>query len=258
MKRATKNPSKIFSTVLSQAEERLALVAAGAENYEHRGLRGNERAVALSEFLGRHLPAIFAVGKGEAIDFKDNRTGELDLFIYDRSTSAPIQSSSDNTLVPAEALYAVVEVKSVLTQDELNTSFIAAKRVRALRPFKAQFLPAATEGKAYADHYRCPYYIFAYRSNLGLDRWAQKEFDRAKNAAVHADADLDVVDRLFVLDRGIIHPALGVAALEENSVGLFLEFYLHLINFLTRERGRRPPIDWMAYAARRTWVRLRR
>jgi len=34
-------------------------------------------------------------------------------------------------LIPAEALYAVVEVKSVLTQDELNSCVEAAKKVRS-------------------------------------------------------------------------------------------------------------------------------
>ncbi len=90
------------------------LDAARAENFEHRGLKGNERSAALGEFLNRHLPAVFVVGKGEAIDFRDRRTGELDLFVYDRSTAASIQSSNESTLIPAEAIYAVVEVKSVL------------------------------------------------------------------------------------------------------------------------------------------------
>jgi hypothetical protein len=73
-KRGTKNSSKVFSNVLKQAEQRLSLDAAGAENLEHRGLKGNERSAALAEFLNHHLPAVFTVGKGEAIDFRDNRT----------------------------------------------------------------------------------------------------------------------------------------------------------------------------------------
>jgi len=255
-KRGTKNPSKAFSNVLRMAEQRLSLDAAGAENFEHHGLKGNERSAALGEFLGQHLPTVFAVGKGEAIDFRDNRTGELDLFVYDRSTAAPIQSSSESALVPAEAVYAVIEVKSVLTQDELNKCMEAAKRVRALRPFKAVFLPAATDGKVFENHYRCPYYVFAYRSNLSAHDWAQKEFDRVKKAALSAHCDIDLIDRVFVLDRGVIHPQGRAAAIEQNSVGLFLDFYVHLINFLTRERRRRPAIDWMAYAARREWIRL--
>ncbi|MGN7808095.1 hypothetical protein ACTJKE_36505 [Ensifer sp. 22521] len=53
----------------SRAEKRLLLDAEKAENFGHKGLKGNERAAALKGFLEEHLPAIFAVGSGEAIDF---------------------------------------------------------------------------------------------------------------------------------------------------------------------------------------------
>ncbi|GGF10335.1 hypothetical protein GCM10011611_14890 [Aliidongia dinghuensis] len=256
-KRATKNPSKVFANVLKQAEQKLLLEAGAAENFDHRGLKGGERTAALAEFLGKHLPAVFGVGGGEAIDFRDNRTGELDLFIYDKSTAAPIQSSTDSSLVPAEALYAVIEVKSVLSQDEMNKCMLAGKRVRELRPFKGHFIASPVDGKRHEEHYRCPYFVFAYTSNLSRDDWAQKEFDRTKLAANSAECSLDIVDRVFVLDRGILRPQIGAASVWENSSGIFLDFYIHLINFLTRERARRPTIDWTAYTARGRWVKLR-
>ena len=112
-KRATRDPSPLFREVLTQAERRLSLGSEQAANFEHRGLRGNERAAALAAFLSLHLPGVFGVGKGEARDYLDNVTGELDVSLR-RSTSAPIQTGGDNLIVPAEALYAV-EVKSVVT-----------------------------------------------------------------------------------------------------------------------------------------------
>src|SRR5208282_1551612 len=115
-KRATRHPSPVFREVLTQAERRLSLGSEQAANFEHRGLRGNERAAALAAFLSLHLPGVFGVGKGEARDYLDNVTGELDVFVYDRSTAAPIQTGGDSLIVPAEALYAVIEVKSVLSQ----------------------------------------------------------------------------------------------------------------------------------------------
>jgi len=61
---------------------------------------------------------------------------------------------------------------------------------------------------------------------------------------------------VVVLDRGIVRPQAGTALLNEDSSGLFLEFYIQIINYLTRERSRRPPIDWMAYSRRNTWTKL--
>ena len=125
-KRATKKPSKVFANVLKQAEQKLLIEAAAAENFDHRGLKGSERAVALADFLEKHLPGVFGVGRGEALDYRDNRTGELDIFVYDKATAAPIQASNESMLIPAEAIYAVIEVKSVLTQDELDKCMTAA------------------------------------------------------------------------------------------------------------------------------------
>jgi hypothetical protein len=255
-KRATKHASKVFANVLKLAENRLFIDAAAADNLAHRGLKGGERVAALADFLARHLPGVFGIGKGEAIDFRDSRTGEIELFVYDKSTASPIQTSGESALIPAEALYAVIEVKSVLSQSELNKCASAAKRVRALRPFKTKFIAAPMDGATHDRHYRCPYYVVAYRSDLSADNWPQKEFDRVKRAAKDAGCDLDCIDRVFVLDRGIIQPKAAVASVGENSAGIFLDFYLHLMNFLTRERRRRPVIDWTAYTARGRWMRL--
>lgn len=254
-KRHTRNPSKVFSSVLKQAEKRVLIDSGRAENFLHRGIRGDERAAALKEFLERHLPGVFAVASGEAIDCHDNRTGELDLFIYDRSTAAPIQTSSEHVLVPAEALYAVIEVKTLLSQDELDKCFSAAALVRRLRPFKLKFRPAAVDGEKFDNHIRCPYFIFAYETNLGAKDWAKKEHERMVQSAKSANCAMDFVDQLFVLSRGCLLPSKAVA-LEDSEKGVFLDFYVHLINFLTRERARRPVIDWMAYSSTRPWKKI--
>jgi hypothetical protein len=255
-KRATRNASPLFRKVLTQAEQRLALGSEQAANFEHKGLRGNERAAALAEFLSLHLPNVFAVGKGEARDYRDNVTGELDLFIYDHSTAAPIQTGGDSLIVPAEALYAVIEVKSVLSQAELDICLSAAIRVRSLLPFKKPFIASPTDGRVETDHYRCPYFIFAYTSNLGSDGWAGKEYQRIIDRAQSVGCSPDMLDRVIVLDRGIIRPQASKALLKQDSPSLFLEFYLHLVNFLMRERGRRPTIDWTAYTSRSRWTKL--
>jgi hypothetical protein len=98
--------------------------------------------------------------------------------------------------------------------------------------------------------------LFAYTSNLVQTEWAQKEFERTKIAAHRAACDIDHIDRIFVLDRGTIRPQIGMATVGENSSGIFLDFYIHLMNFLTRERSRRPVIDWTAYTRRKPWIRL--
>lgn len=259
MARGANNASEVLAAVIARARDQLLLDAKHAEDFEQKGIRGDERAAALATLLREHLPDRFSVTKGEVIDFSDERTGQLDLIIYDSHTSAPVSKGEENLLIPAEALYAVIEVKTTLNAEELIKSYRAAGQLRRLRPFKAKFVSPRTEGAAADENPRCMYTIFAYFSNLGESDWAVKEFGRALEAAKDNSLDPDVVDRIFVLSRGFLLPGKA-AAKEEKDDGqsVFLDFYLHLMNFLTREAKRREPIDWQNYgkASREGWTTL--
>ena len=250
MPRGTKTPSDVFRSVMEKAKQRLLLESAEAADFEQKGIRGDERAASLGNFFRERLPERFGVEKGEAIDYQDTRTGQLDFVIYDQSRCAPIRVGKENLLLPCEALYCVIEVKTRVTQDELDTSDRAAGKVRALQPFKQPFIAARQDGSsADDDRDRCLYVIFGYASNLGNDaKWAGKEYLRLEAAAKSAGVAPDCVDRLFSLDRGIINPQKRAGKWEAgNADFVFLESYLHVVNFLARESERRKPVDWQMY-----------
>jgi hypothetical protein len=255
MKRTTRKPSAVFKQVLQAAEDQLILSSRSATPYKHRGIRGAERARALQKIVDGHLPTVFSTSKGEVIDYRDNRTGEIDFCIFDSSTASPIHASGDNSLIPAEALYAVVEVKSTLTQNELDKCFVAAEKIRALQPFKESFL-GAQESATSASKCRCMYVVFAFQSNLSNTGWAKKEFRRLETAAAKANGTLGLIDQVIVMNRGIIRPEACKAITQDSAKGLFLEFYVGLMNFLMRERRRRPEIDWAAYFWRSPWEKI--
>jgi hypothetical protein len=261
MSRGTKQPSDVFRTVLAAAKQELLLGGEKAAAFLHRGIRGDERAAELAKFLRQRLPDRFGVGKGEVIDFSDCRSGQLDLIVYDRAGCAPISVQNENLLLPCEALYAAIEVKSIVTQQELNTSFKAAGKIRNLRPFKTRFVASRKDGDA-ADggSHRCMYVIFGYTSDLSNDaEWLQKEQRRLQNAGRISEVAIDGVDRLIVLDRGMINPGAAVGKWESSSdETVFLESYLHIVNFLNRESRRRPPFDWQIYGPQSTkgWINL--
>ena len=261
MPRGVREPSDVFRAVLDEAAKKLALSSQEAVSFEHRGIRGDERAAALAEFLRTHLPRNFDVKKGEAIDFSDTRTGQLDLVVYDQAGSSPILVGNENILLPCESLYVVIEVKTVLTQDELNGAYRSASKVRCLRPFKTRFVGSRTDGAAADDkNYRCMYIVFAYSTNLGMENWLSKEFKRVELSANSAGCSLDVVDRIVVLDRGMINPCTSTGkATDKDGESIFLELYVHIVNFINRERDRRPPVDWQVYSARTSpgWMKLK-
>lgn len=253
MPRGTNTPSDVFRSVMEKAKKRILLEGDDASDFEHNGIVGDERAASLATFFNERLPDRFGVRKGEAIDHCDTRTGQLDFVIYDRSRCAPIRVGNENLLLPCEALYCVVEVKTRITQDELDKCYISAGKIRKLRPFKKPFVAARQDGADAKDHRdRCLYVIFGYTSNLGNDAdWTKKEYQRLTAAAQSAKAPTDCVDRLFILDRGIIDPKKRAGKWESGSAdSVFLESYLHIVNFLGREAARRQPVDWQMYGPR--------
>ncbi len=237
---------------MAKAQEKILLESADAADFEHHGNRGDERAASLAQFFERRLPARFGVGKAEAIDYRDKRTGQLDLVIYDCASSAPIRVGNENLLLPAESLNCLIYVKTTVTQVELNTSYKAAGKVRGLRPFKSQVIPPREDGSAATDdRARCLYVLFGYTSNLANDdQWMDKENMRLLSAATAAKVTPDCIDRLFILDRGIISP-MKVGKWEQGVPdSIFLDTYLHIVNFLNRESRRRQPVDWQIYGPR--------
>jgi hypothetical protein len=260
MPRGSTKTSAVFKAVIEAAAKQLHLASSEATAFQHTGIRGDERAAALASFFRARLPRNFGVANGEAIDFRDRRTGQLDIVIYDADIAAPISAQSENVLIPAEALLAVVEVKTILSQDELDNCYAAAKKIRALRPFKQAFVSARDEGRAAEDgKFRCLYIVFAYGTNLSAEDWLQKEFDRLAKAASKNAGQMNLLDMIFVLNRGILRPGSKAGKINDGEeTDTFLEFYIHVVNFIRRELPRRPSMDWQAYTTRtaKGWVQI--
>jgi Domain of unknown function (DUF6602) len=91
MPRGTRTPSDVFRSVMEKAKQRLLLESADAADFDHNGIRGDERAAPLANLFRERLPDRFGIDKGEAIDYRDTRTGQLDFIIYDRARCAPIR-----------------------------------------------------------------------------------------------------------------------------------------------------------------------
>ena len=147
----------------------------------------------------------------------------------------------------------MIEVKTTLTKAELLTSYASAQKVRKLSPFKRSFVGPRTDGKPATDqNCRCMYLVFAYESNLSTKDWLKQEYMRCKEPAQANGTSMYVIEHVVVLDRGMINPihARGRFVESQEEQGIFLDFYLHVVNFINRERTKRGPVDWQIYSAR--------
>jgi hypothetical protein len=62
------SPSEIFKKIMDSAQ---------SSSFDHHGIRDDERAAALGDFLRKRLPDVFAITKGEVVDSFDNRESSM-------------------------------------------------------------------------------------------------------------------------------------------------------------------------------------
>jgi hypothetical protein len=249
--------SSPFGHMLEQAEEELWLAFNKTQTVKHSVLTGSAREAAVRKFLDEQLPARFAVARGEAFDADRRRSGELDLVIYDRMNVKPLQIDKEHSLLPAEGLLAVIEVKSRLTKEEIRRCFDGAQKLGKLRPDGRAFIFSRSGGAPADRNPRCLFTIFAFQSDLASQNWAEREWERLREVASARGVPLESVDRVIVLNRGLIIPPTCTARKVGDRKGLLREWFLHVTNFLVREASRRAPFEWRPYSGgKEEWIRL--
>lgn len=93
---------------------------------------GSISEVHWTEFLTELLPARYAVSKGLVIDSSGSRSHEIDIIIHDRQYTPRFLSVAGYPVVPAESVYAVLEVKQSLNRETLRYAGAKAASVRGL------------------------------------------------------------------------------------------------------------------------------
>lgn len=214
----------------------------------HSLTKGEEREDPLIEFLSKNLPSTFSVVKGEVIDLYNNSSPQMDIMIFDNSRNIPLYSGGAYIL-PAEALLASIEVKSKLTQDETRKILKSVKALKALKPFKKK-LDISVNGRDANEKVICRYYhsIFAYDTDISEKEWLTKEISRIRKVATEENIDPTLIDRIFVLNKGLINVAHSIGKTSTDNQETFMYFYMNLLNFLQRENGRRKTVPYLEYS----------
>jgi hypothetical protein len=87
----------------------------------HPGAKEDSAQLNWKAMLDDHLPSRYRVAKGFVIDSHGGVSDEIDLVVYDRQYS-PLLFNRDGILyVPAESVYAVLEVKQQLDKGTWST-----------------------------------------------------------------------------------------------------------------------------------------
>jgi hypothetical protein len=79
------------------------------------------------------LPTRYRVSKGFAVDAEGMRSGQIDILIYDRHFSPVLLDVGDYLFVPAEAVFAALEVKQEMSRVTIEYAAGKVASVRNLR-----------------------------------------------------------------------------------------------------------------------------
>jgi hypothetical protein len=212
------------------------------------GDRGDARESAVRSFLADQLPARFVVTAGEVMDAAGNVSGQTDFVIYDGLNTRPLFTTNGVALLPAEALLATVEVKSKLDKSETDKAVGGMVELRRLRPWDAPWSSARRNGRAADDMLpRLFTTIFWFTTDLVEPTWPTNEMSRLRASCAASRLPTVHIDRLIVLDRGVLLPSAGTAYIPDSGGGILGLWFFQLVSFLSREVARREPFPWDRY-----------
>jgi hypothetical protein len=120
---------------LDAVERHLLQISQIPANAGHNLHRGTPREAFIKEFSTGHLSAKLAVGSGEIIDATSlprEQRNQFDIVIF-KADYPRINLGGNLHAFLAESVVATIEVKSLLTQEDLETAILSARRAKTLR-----------------------------------------------------------------------------------------------------------------------------
>jgi hypothetical protein len=262
---------------MADVEATLLARAQIAGNAGHTVHRGTPREYFVKEFLEGHLSVRAAVGTGEIIDANSlprEKRNQFDLVIYDADYPR-INMEGGITAFLAESVLATIEVKSLLTKEDLKIAVESAVRAKKLqRRFITSFISGyvppgilsyvvAYDGPAHATTFFK--WLTEIEDELKLNQKALPPTGRER-AAILSES----IEGLFVLGKGsmVFDSGIGVVTDTEragNPTGRFQAFdspdgnlfwlFILLTRLTSNMRGQWP--DLMPYLLTARFPRAR-
>lgn len=152
----------------------------------HTGIKGQLRELFVRQLLEPMLPPGYITGSGNIITAYNQVSSQLDVVVCDRRIVPPLLFQGDVGIFPVEAALCVIEVKSVLTAEELRKAHASALR-------NNQFKHCVGNGPDIEHLVQC---VFAFGTDLSPG--GRSEIDRY----IEINAGEDAIRAICVVGRG--------------------------------------------------------
>lgn len=131
---------------LLRQEQLLATLGVGRAIGDHPVAIGDSSELNWRGMLESILPARYRVSKAFVVDADGARSDQIDLLIHDRQYSPALVDVGEYLFMPAEAVYAVIEVKQVMDRESV---LYASDKVASVRRLRRTSAPIPHAGGTY-------------------------------------------------------------------------------------------------------------
>jgi hypothetical protein len=127
--------SRLLAGLHDDIQQKLEIVR---KTFGHPGTKGDASEKVWLELLQTYLPKRYQAAKAHVVDSRDVFSDQIDVVIFDRQYSPFIFHYEDQTIVPAESVYAVFEAKQSINAAHVG---YAQKKVASVRRLHRTSLP---------------------------------------------------------------------------------------------------------------------
>ena len=231
-----KDKNQLRSAFLAKQNHLLAALEIVPDLTGHGTTIGDDSEANWARVLREFLPARYGVAKGRVIDSQGGISDQIDLLIYDAQYTPLLAKTANGDLfVPAEAVYAVFEVKQKMSRQFLD---YAGKKIASVRDLKRTTVHIAYAGGTYDPKPPIPILGGLLTTRSG---WATLE----GKAAVNAILDVRGPRRI---DIGCALRGVSFNRNEENEAAVpeYSDPDMTLMFFLIRLFGRLQKVGTVA------------
>ena len=239
--RAHPTLKKLF---LGLQEQLAARLRSGRKSIQHPGALGGATEHGWIKMLGDYLPSRYRVDKAFVLDSRGQVSDEIDVVVYDRQYS-PLLFRQDGVLyVPAESVYAVLEVKQELKREHVRYS---GKKAASVRQLHRTSTPIVHAGGTFASKHS----FDVLAGIVALDSAWKCPLGKGLVAALASLADAERINLGCALNHGSFtvqyqgktKPLIKTSLPEESLITFFIALLTHL-----QKLGTVPALDLSAYA----------
>lgn len=137
------NRVDLHQLFLNLQGEMLARAKTIKANVSHPNAAGDAGEINWLKLFGDYLPRRYQVCNGFVLDSTGRRSDQIDIIVFDQQYSPFLLHQEGVTYVPAESVYAVLEVKPELTKAYIEYAGVKASSVRTLHRTSAP-IPTAS------------------------------------------------------------------------------------------------------------------